>query len=187
MKLFFFYIIIALTIFSCKKDKDDFAFIGGEITNPNTNFVVISKADVILDTISLDKNNRFIYKINNLVSGIYTFKHGGEIQMVLLEPKDSIMFRLNTHDFDESLVFTGNGDKKNNYIINVFLQNEVEQKRIFKFCQLTPEKYQNQIDSLKAEKNLKLENFIIFTIISCFYFSSSTSILLAYPLLSFPL
>ncbi|PKQ44133.1 TlpA family protein disulfide reductase [Confluentibacter flavum] len=159
MKLFFFYIIFALTVFSCKKDKDDFAFIGGEISNPNTNFVVISKADLVLDTISLDKNNRFIYKVDNLISGIYTFKHGGEVQMVLLEPNDSITFRLNTLDFDESLVFTGTGDKKNNYLINGFLQNEIEQKRIFKFCQLSPEKYQNQIDSLKAEKDLKLETF----------------------------
>lgn len=159
MKLFFCYIIIALTVFSCKNDKNDFAYIGGEISNPNTNFVVISKADSVLDTINLDKNNRFIYKINNLISGIYTFKHGGEVQMVLLEPNDSIMFRLNTLDFDESLVFTGIGDKKNNYLINGFLQNEIEQKRIFKFCQLSPEKYQYQIDSLKAEKDLKLQTF----------------------------
>ncbi|WP_100611472.1 TlpA family protein disulfide reductase [Confluentibacter lentus] len=159
MKPFLYYIIIALTIFSCKKDKDDFAFIGGEISNPNTDFVVISKADSVLDTISLDKNNRFIYKINNLISGIYTFKHGGEVQMVLLEPNDSIMFRLNTLDFDESLVFTGIGDKKNNYLINGFLQNEIEQKRIFKFCQSSPKKYQKQIDSLKAEKDSKLKTF----------------------------
>ncbi|WP_111307562.1 TlpA family protein disulfide reductase [Confluentibacter sediminis] len=159
MKLFFYYILIALIVFSCKKDKDNVAFLGGEIINPNTNFVVISKGDTVLDTLSLDNNNRFIYKINNLVSGIYTFKHGGEVQMVLLEPNDSIIFRLNTLDFDESLVFTGNGDKKNNYLINGFLQNEVEQKRIFKFCQLSPEKYQHQIDSLKTEKDLKLKRF----------------------------
>ncbi|MGE5945019.1 MAG: TlpA family protein disulfide reductase [Flavobacteriales bacterium] len=159
MKSFYYFIVIALTIFSCKKDKDNFAFIGGEITNPYTDFVVISKADSVLDTISLDKNNRFIYKINNLISGIYTFKHGREVQMVLLEPNDSIMFRLNTLDFDESLAFTGIGDKKNNYLINGFLQNEIEQKRIFKFCQLSAKHYQNQIDSLKAEKDLKLKIF----------------------------
>src|SRR5690606_33969811 len=80
--------------------------------------------------------------------------------MILLEPKDSIMFRLNTHDFDESLVFTGIGDKKNNYLINGFLQNEVEQKLIFKFCQLSASHYQKQIDSLRAENDLKLKKFI---------------------------
>lgn len=159
MKPFYCFIVIALVIFSCKKDKDNFAYLGGEITNPYSDFVVISKADSVMDTISLDKNNRFIYKIDNLISGIYTFKHGREVQMVLLEPQDSIIFRLNTLDFDESLVFTGIGDKKNNYLINGFLQNEVEQKRIFKFCQLSPKKYQKQIDSLKAEKDLKLKIF----------------------------
>jgi peroxiredoxin len=160
MKSFYYFIVIALIITSCKKEKDNFAFIGGEISNPVTKYVVLSKADSVLDTISLDKHNRFIYKIDDLISGIYTFKHGREIQMVLLEPKDSIMFRLNTIDFDESLVFTGIGDKKNNYLINAFLQNEIEQKRIYKFCQLSADLYQNQIDSLKAEKDLKLEKFI---------------------------
>lgn len=160
MKSFYYFIVVALVIVSCKKERDNFAFIGGEITNPVTNYVVISKADSLLDTISLDKNNRFIYKIDNLISGIYTFKHGREVQMVLLEPSDSIMFRLNTHDFDESLVFTGVGDKKNNYLINSFLQNEIEQKRIYKFCQLSASHYQSQIDSLKAEKDFKLKKFV---------------------------
>lgn len=160
MRLIYYFIVIALITTSCKKEKENFAFIGGEITNPVTKYVVIAKADSILDTISLDKNNRFLYKIDNLISGIYTFKHGREVQMILLEPKDSIMFRLNTIDFDESLVFTGIGDKKNNYLINAFLQNEVEQKRIFKFCQLSASHYQSQIDSLKAEKDLKLKKFV---------------------------
>ena len=53
--------------------------------------------------------------------------------MVLLEPNDSIMLRFNTYEFDESLVFTGIGAKKNNYFINEFLQNEVEETRVFKY------------------------------------------------------
>ena len=101
MRLVYYFIVIALITTSCKKEKENFAFIGGEITNPVTKYVVIAKADSILDTISLDKNNRFLYKIDNLISGIYTFKHGREVQMILLEPKDSIMFRLNTIDFDD--------------------------------------------------------------------------------------
>ena len=161
MKLFFQYILIALIVFGCKTEKDNYAYIGGEIINPSTNFVVISKSDSILESIKLDDNNRFLYKIDNLKSGIYTFRHGGEIQMVLLEPNDSIIFRLNTLDFDESLVFTGVGDKKNNYLINDFLQNEIEQKEVFKFCQLEPESFQHKVDSIKVEKNLKLKTFTI--------------------------
>ena len=148
-------------LFGCEKDgaDKDYAFLGGEIINPNTNFVVIYKSEAVLDTVKLDKNNRFIYKIDNLQAGLYTFRHGEEIQIVLLEPKDSIFFRLNTYDFDESLVFTGEGDKKNNYLINDFLQNEIEEKSIFRLCQLDPLSYEKKIDSLKEAKMLKLKNF----------------------------
>ncbi|MBU3822371.1 peroxiredoxin family protein [Flavobacteriaceae bacterium XHP0103] len=159
MKQFFHYILVASILLGCEKEKHDYAYVGGEIINPSTNFVVLSKSDAVLDTIKLDANNRFVYKIENLHPGLYTFKHGGQVQIALLEPSDSIMFRLNMLDFDESLVFTGKGDKKNNYLINDFLQSEAEEKEVFKFCQLSPVKFEQKIDSIKAGKLLKLEEF----------------------------
>ncbi|GAA4809130.1 hypothetical protein [Litoribaculum gwangyangense] len=156
MKLYTSIIIIIITFFGCKKDNQDqgkpYAYIGGEIINPNTNFVVLSKDEVVLDTVKLDGRNRFIYKINDLDEGIYTFRHGGEYQMVLLESRDSILFRLNTLDFDESLVYTGVGDRKNNYLINDFLENEKEEKHVIKFCQLNPVSYEKHIDSIRNKK-----------------------------------
>lgn len=163
MKLHFLSLLVILTLFNCKKDgnnsEDNYAYLGGEIINPNSDFVVLLKYDVVIDTIKLDSKNRFLYKVDNLKEGLYTFYHGGEIQMVLLEPKDSLLFRLNTLEFDESLVFTGTGDKKNNYLINEFLENEIQEKKIFKFCQLKPEAYENRIDSLKNLKLNKLKTF----------------------------
>ncbi|MFD0988808.1 TlpA family protein disulfide reductase [Mariniflexile jejuense] len=163
MKLYFLSLLLLLTLFNCKNDgnnaADNYAYFGGEIINPNSDYVVLSKSDVVIDSIKLDAKNRFLYKVNDLDAGLYTFYHGGEIQMVLLEPKDSIIFRLNTLEFDESLVFTGEGDKKNNYLINEFLENEIQEKKVFKFCQLKPHVYQNRIDSLKAFKLEKLNAF----------------------------
>ncbi len=163
MKLHYIGLLTLLTLFACKNDyknaESNYAFIGGEIINPNSDFVVLSKDDVVIDTIKLDNRNRFIYKITNLNDGLYTFYHGGEVQMVLLEPRDSLVFRLNTLEFDESLVFTGIGDKKNNYLINEFLENELQENKIFKFCQLKPGVYQNRIDSLKLLKLNKLKEF----------------------------
>tara|TARA_R110002096_G_scaffold30724_5_gene91366 strand:- start:956 stop:2341 length:1386 start_codon:yes stop_codon:yes gene_type:complete len=150
-------------LFGCKKDttaaEGDIAYFGGEIINPNTNYIVLSKSETIIDTIKLDGRNRFIYKVKNLQEGLYTFKHGGEYQMVLLEPNDSILVRLNTLDFDESLVFTGLGAKKNNYLINEFLNNEKIEKKIYEYCQLDPEAYSAKIDSLKLTKTKKLKTF----------------------------
>jgi len=163
MRIIIFNIIIALTVFACKndiKEAGEHAFLGGEIINPNDDFVTLLKSDKIVDTIKLDNQNRFLYKINNLESGFYTFKHGSEIQMVLLEPFDSIMMRLNTFDFDESLVYSGTGAEKNNYFINEFLQNEIIEKEIFKLCQLDPGPFEIKIDEIKEKKNKALRDFI---------------------------
>jgi len=164
MKLFISIITTSLILFGCKTDsnkvtKGDFAFIGGEIVNPNNDFVVLSKSESTIDSIKLDYRNRFLYKIENLDAGLYTFKHGKEFQVVLLEPNDSVLFRLNTLDFDESLVFTGLGAKKNNYIINDFIENEKINKKVYKYCQLNPKDFKIKIDSLKSLKKDKLNTF----------------------------
>lgn len=161
MKLYFSILCLALVAFvGCKKtNKTNNAFLGGEIINATDNFIVLSMEDKVIDTINLDKTNRFKYKVENLKAGFYTIKYGDETQIVLLEPSDSIMLRVNTFEFDESLVFTGVGAKKNNYFINEFLQNEIEDKRIFKYCQLNSKAFSHRIDSIKTYKNNKLNRF----------------------------
>lgn len=159
MKTYIYIVCIALTIIGCGTDSCNYAIIGGEIINKNTDYVVLFDSKEVLDTLKLDGNNRFSYKIEDLNPGFYTFRHGGEIQMVLLEPGDSLMFRLNTLDFDESLVYTGKGAKKNNYLINDFLEGEEEEKQFFKFCQLNPDAFERQIDSIRTRKNKKLKAY----------------------------
>jgi len=85
------------------------AFIGGEIVNPVNDHLVLYDDTSPIDTLYLDKDNRFSYNIETLSPGLHSFIHGGEYQIIILEPNDSIMMRLNTLDFDESLVFTGVG------------------------------------------------------------------------------
>lgn len=164
MKYFCVVMLCVLSLVSCEKDpkqdKGDTAYIGGEVINPSNNYVVLLKANSVIDTMTLDANNRFLYKLETLSSGLYTFSHGGEIQMVLLEPNDSIMFRLNTKDFDESLVFTGKGAKKNNYLVNLFLNGEAEDKIILSFSQLPVEEFENKLDSLREIKLNDLREFI---------------------------
>lgn len=79
-------------------------YFGGKIINPKSNHVVLFKSGKIIDTILLDKNNRFLKKFENLKEGYYYFNHGNESQYMYLEQNDSLMLRLNTWDFDESLV-----------------------------------------------------------------------------------
>ncbi|GAA3580433.1 hypothetical protein [Snuella lapsa] len=164
MKLYFWILTILITVLSCEHDsKNDYAYIGGEVVSPKNDIVFINHSNEVIDTVRLDKNNRFIYKFDNLIPGLYSFSlqssEGLEYQTVLLEPNDSILFRLNTLDFDESLVYTGIGAKKNNYFIDEFLKNENEVKEIFKLCQLTPAAYDKHVDSIKHSKDKNLDTF----------------------------
>ena len=69
------------------------------------------------------------------------------------------MIRLNTLDFDESLVFSGQGSKKNNYLINLFLKLEDEEHFVYESSKLTPEKFLVKLDSIKNEKYESLNLF----------------------------
>lgn len=163
MKFYYLAPLVIFVLLGCKNenftDNDHYAYLGGEIINPNNNFIVLSKSKQLIDTIKLDGNNRFTYKVSPLQTGLYAFKHGGETQMVLLEPKDSVLLRLNTIEFDESLVYTGKGSRKNNYLINEFLTNEKEEKKILKYCQLSANEYEKQLDSINNYKLEQLRKF----------------------------
>ncbi|TXD84219.1 hypothetical protein ESY86_06460 [Subsaximicrobium wynnwilliamsii] len=159
-----FYVVAFLTaslLLSCDgKSKDkNIVYLGGQIVNPNNNYITLSNPNTEKDTIFLDQNNRFSYQIKDLTPGLYTFTHGGEMQTVLLEPRDSLLFRLNTNDFDESLVYTGKGSKKNNFLIQAFLRDEIENKAFKNSHQLEPEAFEKHLDSLKSLKQKNLDRF----------------------------
>ncbi|WP_405571574.1 TlpA family protein disulfide reductase [Winogradskyella sp. Asnod2-B02-A] len=142
-------------------NNSEHAYIGGEIINPKNNRVIIYNTNgKVIDTITLDNDNRFVHKIDNLKPGLYSITHGGEYQMLLLEANDSIMFRLNTYDFDESLVFTGNGAKKNNYLIKTYLSNEKEAKQLVKYSKMEPEAFNVFIEKRRNAQLNKFHEFL---------------------------
>jgi len=155
MKLKLLYLLVIAGFYSCSNEspKPTSTWLGGEIVNPYSDYIVLEKDDIIIDTIRLDENNFFLYKIDSVEAGLYSFNHK-EFQLIFIEPGDSIMFRVNTIEFDESLAFSGIGSEKNNFLINRFLQNEAENKLIPKYYKLSPELFIEKIDSLHLEKEV---------------------------------
>ncbi|MDY2587614.1 thioredoxin-like domain-containing protein [Winogradskyella aquimaris] len=157
-------LLLTFTMFGCKvstEQNGDYAYIGGEIINPkNERVILYNTKGKVIDSLTLDSNNRFSYKIENLDPGLYSFTHGGEYQLILLEPKDSVMFRLNTYDFDESLVFTGEGARKNNYLIETYLSNEQEAKKLVKYARMEPEEFSDFVEERRTTALLKFQNFL---------------------------
>ncbi len=157
--LFFVSVLIVLSCNDRSNTNLGGAFIGGEIINPNNDYVVLYDANIVIDTLYLDQQNRFSHTFKNLKPGLHSFVHGGEIQVVLLEPQDSVMIRLNTLDFDESLVFSGHGAKKNNYLVNLSNTLEAEFRKSFEYSRLDPKTFQAKLDSIKDIKFTKFQSF----------------------------
>ncbi len=149
--LYLFLFILA----GCSKGekKSPHVFFAGEIVNPTSNYVVLYKGDVVIDSAKLDKNNRFVFKLDSVTQGLHHFNHAPEYQYIFLEQGDSLLLRLNTIDFDESLVFSGSGSEINNFLLELFLANENEEQTIYgSSFALEPELFSRQIDSLRTIK-----------------------------------
>lgn len=152
MKYFISAILTVLIVSCSPSSSDNMTYFGGQILNPKSDFVLFLKDDKVIDSVTLDEDNRFMTELESIEEGLYTFKHGVEFQYVYLEPKDSILVRLNTWDFDESLVFTGIGSSKNNFLISLFLQNEKEESKTHQWFKHDEEEFQKRIDHLRKRR-----------------------------------
>lgn len=151
IKNIFLYIsltLLVLTISCTDSKKNKPTFFGGKIINPKTKYVVLYAKDKVIDTILLDNKNKFLAEFTSLKEGLYYFEHGNENQYIYLEPKDSLMLRLNTWDFDESLVYAGKGAERNNILIDIFLEDENDRRSYYLLNKFKPTIFKNKIDSI---------------------------------------
>lgn len=142
--------IFLLFLSSCNKEfksSDYRAYFGGEVTNPTNRFVYFSKDGVVIDTIPLQKDNSFFVQFDSLTPGMYSFKHDPEYQYVYFDKNDSIMVHINSKDFDESIIFCGRGDAKNNYLMESYLKNESDKEKMFDVYDYDVSKFIYNVDS----------------------------------------
>ncbi|CAM1365187.1 conserved hypothetical protein [Tenacibaculum sediminilitoris] len=157
----YFIPLILITFVGClESNKDKPTYFGGKIINPKSNFVILSNNYDFKDTIQLEKDNTFLGKYKNFKEGLYIFYHGNEFQYAYIQHADSLLMRLNTWDFDESLVFSGINAERNNLLIESFLQYEQDIKSIAKFYSLPKEEFLKKIDSMISIKNTTIQNYL---------------------------
>jgi len=151
------YLVLSLILLltSCKKDDNYTAYFGGEVINPRTPYIIFSKGNQVIDTIPLDKNNRFSVKFDSLAPGLYSFKHDPDYQYVYFDKNDSLNVSIDTNDFDQSITFSGRGDRKNNFMTELVIMNEVDRHRSYDIYNYEYDKFSKTIDSAYAIR----ENF----------------------------
>lgn len=135
------------------------AWIGGQIINPLSDYVLFIKDGVVIDSVLLDESNKFLFHIDTLEEGLYNFIHE-EYQILYLEPGDSLMIRVNTVEFDESIGFTGIGAERNRFLIDMFLYNEKENLLLPQFYLLTAEEFRIKTDSMRLKRVELLDRLI---------------------------
>ncbi|QHI34848.1 hypothetical protein IMCC3317_01930 [Kordia antarctica] len=158
-------LLLILICFGCndttKKNAEDVAYFGGEIINPTDEFVMLYYKGKLVDSLKLDEKNRFLAKLKNHQNGLYKFSHNREHQYINIEKGDSLLLRLNTYAFDESLSFTGKGAEKNTFYIELFLLNEKHERPVYQYSQLNSDDFLQKIDSLQHIKLNKQKKFLI--------------------------
>ncbi|NQX80983.1 MAG: hypothetical protein HRT66_03170 [Flavobacteriaceae bacterium] len=145
------YILMFFVLMGCVSlPKDNATYFGGNIINPVSNYVLLHNEGTA-DTIYLDKNGFFLKKWSAFKSDMYTFEHGYEYQNIYIDTSDSISIRLNPRYFDESLSFSGVGSDKNNFLIELYLQNEKDAVYLDReYLNMNEDDFLNKTDSLKA-------------------------------------
>lgn len=155
------HIFVLIAIVSCKESNvnKNSIYFGGEILNPKSEFVFLMKNEKVIDSIKLDNKNSFGKYYDNLTPGLYFFQHGNEFQYIYFEPKDSINIRLNTWDFDESLVFDGIGSEKNDFLLNVFFMTERESDNFYSYFSLNENDFNEKFNAVVDRNNKMLDQF----------------------------
>lgn len=100
-----------------------------------------------MDTIVLNPDNTFFKKFDSLTPGLYSFKHEPEYQYIYFDKNDSLMVRINSQDFDESIVFCGRGEEKNNFLMELYLKNEHDRSSMFNVFDEDVAHFNKKIDS----------------------------------------
>ena len=152
-------LFLFLIISSCNLNSNTETFFNGKIIKKTSDTITLLKDENIINKSKINKDGTFSMVNDALENGLYNFQLPPEFQYLLLNHGDSLSLRLNSLDFDESLVFIGKGSSKNNFLMDVFLEHEKEEKIINSSLGLKPKIFKKLIDSLLTIKNKNYKNF----------------------------
>ena len=114
--------MVALAIASCKNEPKDYVSLSGNITDKNSDSVVIRSRNYS-KTIPVNEDGSFRDTLK-IETGQYTFYDGGESASVFLKNGFDLVITLDTKMFDETIKFSGNGAEHSNFLAQKSLLQE---------------------------------------------------------------
>jgi len=150
--------LLLFLISSCSNDEK--TFLAGKILNKTSNHISVYKGNKLINKTNIDSVGVFNIILDSIDSGLYNFYHEPEFQYLIIDKNDQLQIRLNTLDFDESLVYTGPGSSKNNFLMDVFLRNELDELNINSKFDLDLNNFKQLVDSLYQRQLFFFNDFI---------------------------
>lgn len=156
MKKIFFLIVIAITIASCKKEPNNFVTFSGEISNKNSDSIVIFNPQLKFNkVIKVDKDGNFKDTLN-VKDGFYQLFDGKEYSSLYLKNGATINMKLNAKEFDESITFAGQGANESIFLAESSLLQEklVHDENLFK---LPKKEFETKINDFATSFNKRIQ------------------------------
>ena len=158
-------LIIALafiTLLSCKEEVSknvDYALFSGTVTNSDAKTVNIT-GNGFSQKIDIDEDGKFSDTLR-LSDGKYSFTVGPELSALYFDQGDDINLTIDTKLFDESIVYTGIGSEKNNYLAQLYLLEEKSETYFGDIFKMKPEDFKKNLNTYKESCNSLLKGYKI--------------------------
>jgi hypothetical protein len=118
-------LLVVFALFSCTEDEPSYVVVHGAIDN-NSSDIVRIYGNELDASIEIDENDTFRDTLNIVQDGYYTLRIGRERTSIYLTNGSELGVTVNSPEFDESLVYTGNLAAENNYLAAKYLLSEQE-------------------------------------------------------------
>ncbi len=167
MKKIFLFLIVTLLV-SCQKAEVktiDYALFSGKINGLQESQLILRNFENnSIKEIHIDGQGAFSDTLKGILPGFYSFAVGDNRSTVYLEPGYALSLQTTAGEFDETLVYSGNGYAENNYLAQkILLQKSLSPVLHYKNLGSLDEKlflgkvdsvYTLQKDLLKTQKKL---------------------------------
>ncbi len=133
--------------------------LSGAVTNPSVNTIKITDFNYKeLAKANLDSDGNFKLT-TKLEDGFYSLSYGRNTAYIYLYPKDELTLTFDANHFDETLIFTGQGAARNNYLAKKSVLDQKLTEDLEAFYKVDEATYLKNIENVKQKHLAALQTY----------------------------
>lgn len=149
------YLLLLSSCFSFAQTTGKVKF-SAKIENRNSDTITIYGPKKFKHTIPVNKKGIFESSFE-VTEGIHQFNDGSESSLLFLKDGYDLKLTLNAKEFDETIVYKGNGEKENNYLAKKAISDEVFELQIENLLEKEQADFKLALDTKKINDLAVLE------------------------------